>query len=206
MPLKPLLPAIVMAFAASILVMVLAAIRDARFLCALAALLFALQMIFAMLRINVPLWRARETQLEDGAVVLFAWRNALLTAVVYAWGAAAMLAVYSLSPLSWRHWWQYGAAMAIVATGIFLYAYRLSRADEPLRTPRALDITTGLAALQGLAACGGLVFLVVSGKLGTPKADWAANQIFLAGSAMLAIMSILSVLTRRKLARHRSRH
>ncbi len=206
MPLKPLLPAIVLAFFASILVMVLAAIRDARFLCALAATLFALQMIFAMLRVNVPLWRTPATQLEDGAVIGSAWRNALLTAVVYAWGAAAMLAVYSLSALSWRHWWQYGAAMGIIAAGIFLYAYRLSQADERLRTPRALDIATGLAALQGLAVCGLLVFLVVSGKLGTLKADWAANQIFSIARATLAIISILSVLTRRKLVQQRAQH
>ena len=45
---------------------------------------------------------------------------AVLAALVYAWGATAMFAIYSLSGLYWRHWWEYGAGMSLIAGCILL--------------------------------------------------------------------------------------
>jgi hypothetical protein len=200
-PFKSLLLAIVIALLASLVVMVLAAARDARFIFALAPILFAAQIVFAMLRINGPLMRGDGAQNGDGMLVTSVLQNSVLTGLVYGWGAAAMLAVYHLSGLHWRHGWQYGAAMALVAIGIFIYARRLNAGDSELRTPRALAAVTGLGTLQGLGLIAALAFLVLSGKLATPKADWAANVIFVAGSVTLALLSLISVLTYRKLTK-----
>src|SRR4029078_1802569 len=105
MPLKPMLPALLLAFALSILVAVLATPRGASVPLALAAGLFALQVLFSLVRINAPLWQSNSPAAAD---IEWAWANTVLTALVYAWGAVAMFSIYSLSGLAWRHWWQYG--------------------------------------------------------------------------------------------------
>jgi hypothetical protein len=209
MPLRPLLPAILLALVMSIAVGVLAAGRNSGVTLMLAVGLFALQMLFAMVRTNAPFWRSStepgEEEEEDPAVGCV-WRNAVLAALVYAWSATAMLAIYSLSSLVWRHWWQYGAATALVSAAIFFYAYLLSAGRGPLRTPQALGILMGLTAVQGLVLSGLLVYLVLWGKLVTPRGDWAANHIFAAGSVTLALLSIVTILTYRRLVRRPVRH
>ena len=65
MPLKPMLPALLLAFALSILVAVLATTRGASVPLALAAGLFALQVLFALARINEPLWRTSRGRAAD---------------------------------------------------------------------------------------------------------------------------------------------
>lgn len=211
MPLRPLLPAILLALVMSIAVAVLAAGRNSGVTLVLAVGLFALQMLFATVRTNAPYWRAGakprgDEEEDEDAAVGCVWRNAVLAALVYAWSATAMLAIYSLSSLVWRHWWQYGAATALLSAAIFLYAYLLSAGRDSLRTPQALGILMGLTAVQGLALSGLLVYLVLWGKLVTPRGDWAANHIFAAGSVTLALLSIVTILTYRRLARRPVRH
>ena len=201
MPLRPLLPAILLALVVSIIVGVLAAGRGSGLTLALAVALFGLQMLFATARLNAPFWRPDTTADEEPRAVVCAQHNAVLAALVYAWGAGAMLAIYSLTDLWWRHWWQYGGAMALLAAAIFLYAQLLSTGREPYRNPRALFALMALTAVQGIALTGVLVWLVLAGKLFTPRADWAANQIFTAGAAMLTVLSAVSILTYRRLAR-----
>jgi hypothetical protein len=106
MSFRSMLPTLLLAFALSIFVCVLAAARGSTVTLALAAGLFAVQVLFALLRINVPLWRAIANPAADFE---WAWSNTMLTAFAYAWGATAMFAIYSLTGLAWRHWWQYGA-------------------------------------------------------------------------------------------------
>ena len=88
--------------------------------------------------------------------------------------------------------------MALVAAGIFIYANML--ASRPtLRTPRALEALMALTAAQGIAVIVGLVYLVFWGKLASPRSDWAANHIFAGGCVMLAFLSLISILTYRRL-------
>lgn len=197
--LKLLLPAILVALVVSVLVMLLAAARDERMVFALAAALFAAQMIFAILRINWPLLREIPAQSEEDMAAASVLRNSVLAGLVYAWGAVAMLAVYSISGLVWRHGWQYGAAMALIAAGLFIYTHWLSAAGSGLRAPRALAAVSGLGALQGVGMIAALAFLLLSGKLATPKSDWAANVIFFTGCVTLALLSLISVLSYRKI-------
>jgi hypothetical protein len=201
MPLRPLLPAMLLALVMSIIVGVLAVGRDSGFTLALAVALFALQMLFAMVRTNAPFWHAdanTETG-RDAIISLCVRRNTLLAALVYAWGAAAILAIYSLSGLNWRHWWQYGAAMALVAAAVFVYAYLLTDEHGAYRAPKALNALMGLTVVQGLAVTGAFVYLVGWGKLVSQRSDWAANYVFATGSLTLAVLSLISVLTYNKL-------
>jgi hypothetical protein len=199
MPLRPLLPAILLALVMSVIVGVLAVGRNSGLTLALAAGLFALQMLFALLRTNAPYWGPQAD--EHGGAVICVRRNTVLAAIVYAWGAVAILAIYSLSGLRWQHWWQYGAAMALVAVAVFLYAHLLTAERGPYRTPKALSALMGLTILQGLAVTGVVIYLLDSGKLFTLRGDWAANYIFATGSVTLALLSLVAILTYRKLMR-----
>jgi len=200
MPLRPLLPAILLSLFMSIIVAVLAVGRGSGFILALAVGLFGAQMLFAIVRTNAPFWQNAEFAAEEGGpAVACIWRNTVLAALVYAWGATAMLAIYSLSGLNWRHWWQYGAAMALVAAAVFLYANLLANGSPAYRTPRALSTLMWLTAAQGLAVVGALAYLILSSKMQTLRSDWAANYVFAGGSAMLALLSAVAVLTYRSI-------
>jgi hypothetical protein len=195
MPLRPMLPTILLAFSLSILVAVLAAARDAGTPLALAVGLFTAQILFAVVRTNAPVWRADVAPPPGSG---WAWSNAVLAALVYAWGAAAMFAVYSLSGLAWRHWWEYGAAMMLLAAATLLCAQLLTAGRGPHASSRSMAILMGLTALQAVCMGGALVYLIASGKLLSHHSDWAANQIFAAGGVMLVLVSFASLLAYRR--------
>ena len=194
MPLRPMLPAILLAFVLSILVAVLAAARNAGTPLMLAVGLFTAQILFAVVRTNAPVWRADAAQ----ASANWAWSNSVLAALVYAWGAAAMFAVYSLSGLAWRHWWEYGLAMTLLAAATLWCARLLANGRGPYSPAKSMSILMALTALQAVCVGGGLLYLITSGKLMTQRSDWAANQIFVAGGIMLLLVSVASLLTHRR--------
>lgn len=205
MTLRPLLPAILLALVMSIVVGVLATGRGSGPTLAVAVGLFVVQMLFAIGRVNAPFWKpATETETQSERIFSCAWRNTVLGGLIYAWGATAMLAIYSMSSLTWRHWWQYGAGMAIVAAAILLYAYFLAAERSPLRAPGALKNLMALTAVQGFATAGALVYIFTSGKLQTRRDDWVANYIFVAGCFMLALLSLVAILAYRALKRQPS--
>lgn len=202
MTLRPLLPAILLALVMSIVVGVLATGRGSGGTLAVAVGLFVVQMLFAMLRVNAPFWKpAAEAESAISRNFACVWRNSVLAGLIYAWGAAAMLAIYSMSSLNWQHWWQYGAGMALVAVAILLYAYFLAGDGSPLRSPTALDHVMTLTAVQGLAMAGALVYILVADKLGTRRDDWVANYIFTGGTFLLALLSLVASLAYRALKR-----
>jgi hypothetical protein len=203
MTLRPLLPAILLALIMSVVVGVLATGRGSGPTLEAAVALFVLQMCFAMARVNAPFWQAAPTAPDDDLLVACIWGNAVLAALVYAWGATAMFAIYSVSGLVWRHWWQYGAAMSLFAVAILLYAALLTGGRGALRKPRALNALIALTAAQGIAMVVALAYLAFSGKLHTPRDDWAANYIFIGGSFALLLLSWTAVLSYRKLKRKR---
>jgi len=50
-----------------------------------------------------------------------------------------------------------------------------------------LGVAAVLAATQGIAAIGGIMILVMSGKVASHRADWAANIIFIAGGLAITV-------------------
>lgn len=196
MPLRPMLPTLLLAFAVSILVCVLAAARGSEVTLALAAALFALQVFFVLLRVNVPLWLAGEARAVGAD---WACTNSVLAAIVYAWGASAMFTVYALSGLAWQHWWQYGAGMALLALAALLCARYLAGDHEGSAPSQSLTILAAITTAQAIAVGIALAYLVASGKLATAKADWAANHIFIAGGVAIGLISLVSLVTYRRL-------
>jgi hypothetical protein len=200
MTLRPLLPAILLALVMSIVVGVLAVGRASGLTLALAVGLFVLQIVFATLRVNAPFWNGEASLEEDESpAVASVWRNTVLAALVYAWGATAMMALYSLSSLVWRHWWQYGAAMGVIAAAILVYAMMLDAGRPSLRTKGALDTLMWLTGVQGVAMSIAFAYIVFYDKLLTPRDDWAANYIFAAGSATIAVLSLVAIMTYRNI-------
>jgi hypothetical protein len=205
MTLRPLLPAILLALVMSIVVGVLATGRGSGETLAVAVGLFAAQMLFAITRVNAPFFQPPPaTEPLSSRIFCCAWRNTVLAGLIYAWGATAMLAIYSMSSLNWRHWWQYGAGMAIIAAAIFIYAYILTDERSPLRSPAALRNLMALTAAQGIAMGGALFYIFTTGKLATKRDDWVANYIFVAGCLLLALLSLVAILAYRALKRQPS--
>lgn len=197
--LRPLLPWLLLASALSITMMVLGAGRGDRFLPALSAGLLVALVAGTGLGINAPLW-SRAGRLfagEDGnAAIKEALRcNVWLVAVVYAWGASALFAIYSLSDLVWRHGFQYGLGSAVFAACLGIYGFLLGR-KRSLSTPPLV-----LTFIHGLAVGGGLVYMIGSGKMSTQKGDWAANEVFMWGGIAIIALCIISAVTQTRLTR-----
>lgn len=190
MSLQRVAPILVFLLVLSVTAMVLGAGRDDFVLTALAAAAYAALIITMALLVNVPAWR-RSAEASADAVGLVR-RNVRLAALIYSWGGAAMFAVYSLSGLEWRHGWQYGLGMALIAAGLILYVRRLG--ERPVMPPLLLT------ALHGAAALCGLVFLIGTGKLATIKDDWVANDVFLFGGIAILALCVIAVITQVRLA------
>ncbi len=134
-------------------------------------------------------------------------QNAGWFALVFGWGAAAIVTGYGLTALYWQHWWQYGAGFAIL-TGIALMVRRtLVTQAEPhdleaaaVREKRLSHLAL-LTAVQGFAAGVGVIFLFASGKLLAGKPDWLANHVFLAGGLAICLISATAFQAHRRLAR-----
>lgn len=191
MRLRPTLPTLLLAFVLSVLIAVLAAARGSQLTFALAAVLFALQMLVILLRLNLPLWRPG-AEPENAE---WAWDNSVLTAIAYAWGAMVMFTAYSLGGLVWRHWWQYGAGMLMLGAGALLVARYLIGPRAVRASTRALDALMRATMLHAAAVVSALAYLLASGKLATVKDDWAANQVFLTGGGVVLLISLVSLLT-----------
>ena len=197
--LRPLLPWLLLASALSTTMMVLGAGRGDHFLPSLAAGLLVALVAGTGLGINAPLWskNARSTDRQDvRASIREALRcNVWLAALVYAWGASALFGIYSLSDLVWRHAFQYGVGAAVFAACLGLYGLWLGRAINAHIPPLILTLA------HGLAAAGGLVYLLGWDKLATVKGDWAANEIFLWGGFAIVALCLMSAVTQTRVTR-----
>jgi len=192
MRLTPMLPAVLLALVLSVLVGVLGVARRSELTLALAAALFAAQVLFVLLRVNVPLWRSKAAAAASAA---WAWDNSVLTALTYAWGGVAMFALYSIGGLSWRHWWQYGAGMLLFAFLTMLCAGHFIGTGGATANGEGLRKLVRMTQLQVAAIIVALIYLFASGKLSTLKDDWAANEIFIAGGLTILVISLASLAT-----------
>lgn len=198
MTLQPLIPGLVVVMVASIASIVWSVGEGDRALTFAAALAFPAAAVLICVIINRPMWRLAGAG-DSAATINASRRNARLMALVYAWGAAAIFAIYSLTQLWWWHSWQYGLAMAFIACCLHVYAQRMRDPASPLVQPRVLDATAVLALVQAAAAAIGLAFLIGSGKLALSKPDWPANHVFIAGGLGLILISLIAAFTHRKL-------
>ena len=166
------------------------------------ALVFALAAIWTAWQVNAPRFsQVRQTAADWPAATTQLKATSLVTASVYAWGGLAMLLVYELTQLHWRHGWQYGSMMLLIAGGLLAYVRALKNPSSRLASSSAIERVVQLAAVHGIAAAAALGWLVLSGKLITYKGDWAANAIFLAGGLAIIFISAIAVLTHRRLTR-----
>ena len=180
----------------SVAAMVLAANSSDRHLVALSAAAFALVVIASTLISNAKIWLTGTTSPIDALEA-----TTRFTALVYAWAAAAMLAIYLGTNVRWQHGWQYGAIFALIAVGHAYYIKMLVARHPSVATPSAVSRTAQLALLQGTAAVLALTWMISIGKLATPKGDWAANTIFVAGGVAIAVISAVIYRTHRHLTR-----
>lgn len=126
--------------------------------------------------------------------------NGRLCAIVYAWGAAAMAAMYKLTDLYWQHGLQYACAMLLFAAVIFAWTY-LARHGGPMATPPWPARAVRLNLVHGVAATIAVVVFLASGKLWANKPDWAANIVFTAGGLSIVALCSMAALTLRSLRR-----
>jgi len=186
------LPALCIAFVASLAAMVYGALHRSPVEMAVPAFAFGILVVIVGIIANAPVWRDR---VATTARHIEAVRDtADLTALLYAWGGAAMLLIYKFTGLHWRHGWQYGLGMLIIAAGIAAYIRTIAKRDEE-RALRSVDFASKIGALHGIAASIALLWLVSSGKLATPKDDWAANIVFVVGGLGIAGLSAIGLRT-----------
>jgi hypothetical protein len=200
MSLRHRVPWLLAAVLSSVAAMVSGAQSGVPFIVALAALLFALVIIATAVEVNRPHWRREQGYASADAARTATRRNVRLLALTYAWGACAMFGVYGLSGVRWRHGWQYGAALALVAGLLFLYVHMLGNSDSAQRKRGELLNVQKLTVLHGAGAMAGVGYLVLSGKLWSTKPDWAGSMIFLAGSLAVAALCLIAAVTQSKLA------
>jgi hypothetical protein len=196
-----LVAALLLVLLASAAAMMTAAAWQHRTLSAASAASAAIAIIAASLHVNRPFWRIANSNHAPGAAETAVHGSTLLLAMIYGWGALAMLAVYQLSGLYWRHGWQYAAAMAIIAAAHVYVARSIASPTESRGANESVDGAVTGAALQGLAVAAGLLWLVGSGKLETIKGDWAANHIFIAGGFAVIFLTAIVVKTHAGLAK-----
>lgn len=193
MSLQPLIPVLVLALVASVTGMVAGASGEGSWLLVASAGLFTAAVLGVALAVNRPYWTAAAALLPPAEITHAARRNTRLAALVYAWGAAAIMAVYQLSDLAWYHFYQYGLGAALIALGLLVYVHRMAVPD---RTPPPPLWAT---AAHGIAVAAGLAFLLGSGKIWSTRADWAANVVFVFGGVAIIAICILALVTQSRL-------
>lgn len=202
---RHLLPVLTLTFLASIAVMVAAAGNGSGLSFATAGAAFAFTVGIAALRILSELTSGPAIKPIGDQERHIISRSSALIALIYAWGGLAMFAVYPHAGLVWRHSWQYGLAMLLVAIGLGVYTRLLNKPGSVWATPRALDGAVALAVAHASAAAVALGYIVLADKLASPKDDWAAHWIFATGGLALVVVSALEVLNYRRLRQHSSR-
>jgi hypothetical protein len=174
-----------------------------RWLFAASAFVFSATATIAAFLVNRRYWRGTAVAGGKPEIVQALIASTQLSALVYAWGATALLLVYSASGLYWQHGWQYGLAMALIAAGMAYYAKLLGQKHPDLLSENAIEWAAFLASAQGIAVSVVLLWLVASGKILTPRADWAANLIFVAGGMSIVCLCAFVTKSYHELTRNR---
>ncbi len=201
MSVQPFIPWLLAAYLPAVIGQVIGARFGSPWISGAAALILPVMSTLVALRVNAPYWTGAPVPARAEILANASRRNARLLAWTWGAGAASMLSVYLLSGLRWQHGWQYGSGMAVIAALGFIYSLRLGDKASALRQPRNLSFAAMLAAAQGIAAIGGILILVFSGKVASAKGDWAANIVFVAGGLAITVLSAIAVRTHARLSR-----
>lgn len=165
------------------------------------AAVFAVLVAACGLMLNVAFWSGAA---EGGSIAerqLNAMRgNAQLCAIVYAWGAVALAAMYKLTWLYWQHGLQYACGMLLFAAIFFGWSH-LARPGGRFATPDGAKRAAQLNTVHGGAATVAAALFLISGKFWVPRPDWAANIVFLAGGFSIISLCLLAATTQWRLGR-----
>lgn len=179
-------------------VMMWSGVRDGSFSATAwsAASFVAVAVLVALLR-NKEHWGTGIATVSAASRQLNAMReNAQLCAIVYAWGAVAMVAMYKLTGLYWQHGLQYACGMLLL--GAVMYGW--SRRARP-ETPDAAQRAAQLNALHGGVAAVAVAIFLFSGKFWVPRPDWAANIVFLSGAFAIVSLSAIAAISHWRIGR-----
>jgi hypothetical protein len=129
--------------------------------------------------------------------------TAFYMALVWLWGAAALLLVYTLV-LNWHEWWHFCLGFAL-AGGLSLgFSALLGKdADAGRDDETMLKLGRNLALVQFVAMLVTIVGLFIDPDkefLFIKEDDWAGNGIFLFGAIALAVLSGHALFTAKKTA------
>ena len=200
MSVQPFIPWLLAAFVPAVVGQVIGARIGAPWISGAAAVLVTVTSVIVALKVNAPYWNLPSATGSAETIANASRRNARLLAWTWGAGAASMLSVYLLSGLRWQHGWQYGGGMLLIACLAFAYSLSVGVPGSVLRRSRYLNGAAALVALQGIAAIGGIMILVLSGKVTSIKGDWAANVIFVAGGLAITVLSAIAVRTHARLS------
>lgn len=119
--------------------------------------------------------------------------------LVWSWGALALLVTYATDILSWREWWQFFIAFAVLAgLSLFLSATLRKDAQSGGRDEMLIKVARGFSIFIMVAMLITMAGLLLDGKMwrfstvaGMRRGsqDWAANNIFFFGALALAAIS-----------------
>ena len=189
------IPLLAVTCIAGTIAMVWTAGVDAKSVSLFSAMVVAAVISIAGVWSNALAWsRGSPPSIEENLEI--SRNSAGLLALVYAWGGITLFAVYALSGLWWWHSWQYALGMLAIALMLTVYVRMLASPGSMVRRARWLDAMAWLASAQAVAAVGGLLFLVCSGKLSAGNVDWPANHVFVAGGIAIVVVSVAAAFTR----------
>ncbi len=186
----------------SVGLMYFTASQHAYFANTLVAAMTCISLISVAFVRNRPLWDTAMAKMptERFEVLRTASANARFMGFAYAWGSLSISSMYYLTDLYWYHAYQYSLYLAVPAIISLVFARVLRSSKGSGYTEGNLRLSKQLALLQAFAMCGVVLYILVSGKLGVIRKDWAADHVFFWGAIALLVLSILALAVQWRLA------
>jgi len=132
----------------------------------------------------------------DGQAIATALRH---MGYVWVWGALGLLATYAFGVLTWREWWQFCIAFALLAGLSLLLAATLRKdAASGVIDPMFIKVARGFSIFILIAMVITMVGLLIDGKMWRfftvpgqkpGSQDWGANNFFFFGALAQALIS-----------------
>lgn len=161
---------------------------------------FAVIAVLAGWHLNRPHWSRHDGGDVPARQLRALRRTGQVSAIVYVWGALALVAMYKLTGLYWQHAIQYACGMLLFAAIIYGWSRRAAPGG-PYATPAWGARAAKLNLLHGAAAAVAAAIFLFSGKFWVPRPDWAANIVFLSGGFSIIALCTLAAITHARIAR-----